>query len=133
MDNREISTFGEVINLFKQEIEIRTDFKNLETIVSQQEISLGRKFKFDISQSKLHRQFYTDTKFFNDASSKIFSEMKKREEFPNIKLETRDLEDRSLEIKIIQVDSKANQDSQSLVKETENGDFADIKESLTNR
>lgn len=132
MRNKEISTFGEVINLFKQEIEIRTDFKNLEAIFSYQKKKLGRGFRFDLSQVQLGKQFYTDTQFFSDAIGKIFSEIKKRKEYPEIELTITELSDKSIEIKIIQVGSIANKDSLSLIKEINNGDFEDIKEKIEN-
>lgn len=59
MGRKQLVTFGEVINLFKQEIEIRADFKNLEQIFLSQNIQL------DLSAAKLNtRQFYTDTQKF---------------------------------------------------------------------
>jgi len=130
VENTEISTFGEIIDLFKQEIEIRTDFKNLEPIFTIQKKKLGRAFKFNLTDVRLNRQFYTDTQEIKFVIEKIFSEIKKRKEFPVIELLIRDLEDRSLEIKIIQIDSTANKNSTELTKAIESGDFFDIKESL---
>ena len=98
----QISKFGEVINLFKQEIEIRADFKNLESIFSMQKNELG-KFKLNLASAKLsNRQFYTDTQKFSWAIAKIFSEIKKRNAFPNIEVISVELEDRSIELKITQ-------------------------------
>ena len=124
---KQIVTFGEVINLFKQEIEIRADFKNLE------QIFLSQNIKIDLSTAKIHsRQFYTDTQKFSSILSKIFGEMKKREDFIDVKVTTTELEDRSIEIKITQVDSYANKNANAMLQEVEDGDFADIKESLAN-
>ena len=124
---KQLSTFGEVINLFKQEIEIRAEFKNLEQIFLSQNIQL------DLSSAKLNtRQFYTDTQKFSSVLIKIFDEMKKREDFKNIEVSTTELDDRSIEIKIIQIDSFANKNANDMLEEVNNGDFADIKESLKN-
>ena len=124
---KQLSTFGEVINLFKQEIEIRAEFKNLEQIFLSQNIQL------DLSSAKLNtRQFYTDTQKFSSVLIKIFDEMKKREDFKNIEVSTTELDDRSIEIKIIQIDSFANKNANDMFEEVNNGDFADIKESLKN-
>lgn len=127
MGRQQLATFGEVINLFKQEIEIRADFKNLEQIFLSQNIQL------DLSAAKLNtRQFYTDTQKFSSVLSKILSEMKKRDEFPDIKVSTTELKDRSIEIQITQIGSYSNKTAQSMLKEVDDGDFADIKENLTN-
>ena len=45
---------------------------------------------------------------------------------------TNELEDRSIEIKIVQIDSISNKSASDLLKEIDDGDFADIKESLKN-
>lgn len=136
VDGGDISTFGEVIELFKQEIEVRIDFKNLESIfiVQQENLVDGRNalFQFDISNSKLQRQFYVDTQSFTNALTKIFAEIKKRKEFPNIELSTQEHDDRSLEIKIVQVDSESSKNAEDLLNEVNDGDFADIKNLLTN-
>lgn len=127
MGRKQLSTFGEVINLFKQEIEIRADLKNLEQIFLSQNIQL------DLSAAKLNtRQFYTDTQKFSSVLIKIFDEMKKREDFKNIEVTTTELDDRSIEIKIIQIDSFANKNANNMFEEVNNGDFSDIKESLKN-
>lgn len=129
----EIVTFGEVIDLFKQEIEIRTDFQSLETIFStEQEALLDEGFLIDISNSKLQRQFYTDTEKFQIAIKKIFNEIKKRKVHKTVKLETKELEDRSIEIRITQIDSSVNKDVKTLYEDIYDGDFADIKDSLSN-
>ena len=132
VDNKEISTFGEIIDLFKQEIEMRIDFKNLETFFGEkQEDLLDEDFNIDISDSKLLRQFYTDTQKFTDAVSRIFNEIKKRK-YKNIELITRELEDRSIEIIITQIGSVADKNVKTLLEDVNDGDFADIKKALTN-
>jgi len=132
VNNNEVSTFGDVINLFKQEIELRTDFKNLEPIFTTQKKKLGRLFKVDLSDAKLNRQFYSDTQKLSYAIEKIFSEIKKRKDHPLIEVKSRDLDDKSIEITITQVDSKVSESSQELLKEIEDGDFADMRELLLN-
>lgn len=72
---KQIVKFGEIINLFKQEIEIRADFENLKQIFASQNIEL------DLTSAKLNtRQFYTDTQKLSAVLNKIFAEMKKRED-----------------------------------------------------
>jgi ankyrin repeat protein len=124
---KQISTFGEVINLFKQEIEVRAEFKNLEAMIQSHNVSM------DLSGAKLaNRQFYTDTQKLSFVITKIFNEIKKRDEHDKIEVITTELEDRSIELKITQIGSYANKNGQDLLKEANDGDFADIKESLKN-
>jgi hypothetical protein len=124
---KQISTFGEVINLFKQEIEVRAEFKNLEAMIQSHNVSM------DLSGAKLaNRQFYTDTQKLSFVITKIFNEIKKRDEHDKIEVITTELEDRSIELKITQIGSYANKNGQDLLKEANDGDFADIKDSLKN-
>jgi hypothetical protein len=128
IDNQDITLFGEVINLFKQEIEIRRDFKTLHNIFAN--INLGRGFKKDIA--KLDKQFYGDVQYFVLALDKIFTEIKKRQEFKDISIFTEEVDDNIISLKIIQKGSFSNQTADELLREIENGDFADIKHYLSN-
>jgi ankyrin repeat protein len=130
---KQISTFGEIINLFKQEIEIRSDFKNLETIFNFQKNKLDSDFKLDLSTSKLSRQFYTDTQRISFALDKIFAEIGKRKEFLNLEINSIELDDRSIEIAITQIDSTSNRSENELLERAkQSGDLADIVEILKN-
>ena len=128
-----ITTFKEVINLFKQEIEIRENFKNLSTLFINQQKKLDDTFELDLSTSKLGRQFYTDTQKISSVLDRIFAEMGTRKENPNITVNTTELEDRSIEIKITQLDSNSSRSAAELLERSkESGDILEIKESLTN-
>jgi len=136
-DGEDLTTFEDIINLFKQEIEIRENFKNLKKIFDTQEekLSTGRKsiFKLDISTAKLGRQFYTDTQKFSSVLDKIFADMGTRKEYPNITVTTTELEDRSIELKITQLDSNSSRSADELLDRAKvAGDIKEIKESLTN-
>ncbi|NBK99275.1 MAG: hypothetical protein EOM50_14900 [Erysipelotrichia bacterium] len=128
---KQIATFGEVITLFKGEIEVRTDIKafNLESIFSNAFVN----FKVDYSTSKLAtRQFYTDTQKFSAVLSQIAKQMHMREDCNSLEVSSMELEDRSIEIKITQIGSYVTQNSQGMLEEVKDGDFADIKANLTN-
>jgi hypothetical protein len=64
--------------------------------------------------------------------AKIFAEMNKREEYPNIEVTNKELDDRSIEIRITQVGSFGNKNSNEMLQEIEDGDFADLEANLTN-
>lgn len=133
VDNKPLSTFGAVVNLFKQEIEMRTDFKNLENLFSQkQEELLIEDINMEINSSELKRQFYMDTQKFSYAINKIFDEILKRKEYKNVQLTTKELKDRSIEIRITQIESTANKSANELMRDINDGDFAEIKDALTN-
>ncbi|MFW3342089.1 ankyrin repeat domain-containing protein [Aliarcobacter butzleri] len=135
-EGRDLTTFKDVINLFKQEIEIRENFKNLETLFTTQKNKLGTGrnsiFNLDLSTAKLNRQFYTDVEKFSNVVDKIFGEIKIRKDFPNLEVITTEFEDRSIEIKIVHIDSISNKSASDLLKEIEDGDFAEIKANLQN-
>lgn len=135
-EGNDLTTFKDVINLFKQEIEIRENFKNLETLFTTQKNKLGRGrnsiFNLDLSTAKLNRQFYTDVEKFSNVVDKIFGEIEIRKDFPNLEVITTEFEDRSIEIKIVHIDSFSNKSASDLLKDIEDGDFAEIKLNLQN-
>lgn len=116
MGRKQIATFGEIVDLFKQEIEVKATYH----IASLPDIEFSK------------RDFYTDTQKFSTAIAKIFKQMKS-EEYPQIEVSNKELlEDRSIEIKITQVGSPGDKNAESMLQEINDGDFADIKEALTN-
>lgn len=136
-NGKDLTVFKDIVDLFKQEIEIRIDFENLRSIFIYEENRLvsGRDsiFTLDLSAAQLARQFYTDAQKLSGTISKIFNQIKIRKEYPNIIVTTQELEeDRSIVLKITQIGSSAHCNAKDLLEEVKNGDFADIKESLTN-
>jgi ankyrin repeat protein len=122
--------FEDIINEFKHQIEIRKNDNILENIFIQQRKKLGRKFKVELIKLK-GKTFYTDVEKFKNALDKIFYEISQRQEFQNITVEDSE-NSRYLEIKITQIDSLSNTSAENMLKEAQDGDFADIKSSLTN-
>jgi len=131
VDNQTIATFGEVITLFKKEIEIRNDSNMLENIFLAQKRKLGRAFKMELIKLK-GRSFYTDVESFQNAIDRLFQEIQKRKEHKSIKVEVIEPDAQSIEIVITQIGSKANRDIKEMVDEVEDGDFKMLKETLTN-
>ena len=122
--------FGEDINRFKQEIEIRKESNILENIFL--DIEEGFDSEHEIEMIKLKgKQFYTDTAKFKVVLKKIFSEIEKREP-KQIIVEATDPKGEYIDISITHIGSFASQDGDSMLGEAEDGDFADIKNSLKN-
>ena len=131
MDRRtKLTKFGEIIDLFKQEIEIRRDFKNLTTIFERINDNLGN--DFNLTTQKLERQFYTDVEKLTITLDKIFDGMKKHSNYKDIEVIANESEDGTIELRITQVGSPSTLSSEKLLAEVEDGDFADIKANLTN-
>ena len=116
MGRKQIHYFGEIVDLFKQEIEVRAGYQ----ITSMPNVEFSR------------RDFYTDTQNFATVIAKIFDEMHKHKEFEQIEVSNKELEDRSIEIKITQVGSFGDKNASDMLQEIHDGDFADIKKALTN-
>ncbi|MEA2018920.1 MAG: ankyrin repeat domain-containing protein [Campylobacterota bacterium] len=129
-----IKKFEDVINLFKQEIEIRSEFKNLSKIFNIQKENLNSNFIFEPSKSKLDKQFYTDTYNFSQAINLMFKEFNKREEFNHIEVITNQNENSYIEITITQNGSTSSQSIDEVLKKIESngGDMGNIKTLLTN-
>ena len=125
-----LTTFGDVIKLFKQEIEIRRDFGNLNAIFENIQSEIGNEFV--LSTQKLERQFYTDVEMFTRALDKIFDGIKKHSDYKEVEVSTTEFDDGSIELKIIHLNSFSSINAVDLFKESLDGDFADIREVLKN-
>jgi len=130
INSKTITTFGEIINLFKREIEIRNENNMLESIFLEHQKKLGRKFSVELIKLK-GRTFYTDVEKLQDAIGRIFEEIKKRDAY-EIHIEVVEPNSESIELKIKQLNSSANRSSKEMLKEVNDGDFKIIKENLTN-
>ncbi len=131
LDRRtKLTKFGEVIELFKQEIETRRDFKNLTTVFERINDNLGN--DFNLSTQKLVRQFYTDVEKVTSTLDKIFDSIKKHSDYKDIEVIANEFEDGTIELRITQVGSPSTLSAEKLFAEVDDGDFADIKASLTN-
>jgi len=131
VDGKTILTFGDVIVLFKREIEIRNENNMLENIFMQEKKKLGREFKVELIKLK-GRSFYTDVEKFRYAIEKIFEEIQKREEFKNIKVEVVEPKSEYMELKITQLTSTANRSAKDMLNEVKDGDFKMLKDNLKN-
>lgn len=132
IDNDEdISTFGDVINVFKRQIEIRKeDYSTLEEIFIDLEESLPD--NFGVNKTKLEgKTFYMDVNAFKDALKNIFSEIEKRDFF-NIEINATNTTGEYIDLLIIQKDSLGQQSAKEMLKEVEDGNFAGIKKLLSN-
>jgi len=90
-------------------------------------------FVLDLANAKLSRQFYTDVEKFSNALDKIFSDINIRTEYQNVEVTTTELEDRSIEIKITQINSTSSRSAEELLERANiAGDISEIKKSLNN-
>ncbi len=103
----------------------------LENIFLLQKKKLGRKFKLELIKLK-GRSFYTDVEKFVNSIDRIFNEMKKRDNFKQIKVEAFEPSAEYIEIKIIQFTSEAGRSAEEMLKESENGDWKILKDNLNN-
>ncbi len=131
VDNKTITTFGEIINLFKREIEIRNENNMLESIFLEYQKKLGRKFSVDLIKLK-GRTFYTDVEKFQESVGRIFEEIKKRNDAHKIRIEVVEPNAEFIELKITQLNSFANRSAKEMLEEVDDGDFKILKENLIN-
>ena len=130
IDGKTLSTFGDIIGLFKKEIEIRNENNMLEDIfINQKEKYLG---KLKITLNKLKgRSFYTNVEKFELTINKIFEEIIKRD-FVHVKVKVVEVDNKSIEIVIVQESSEAGRSAKEMLDEVENGDFKMLKDNLKN-
>ena len=80
IEGKTITSFGEVINIFKQEIQIRNENNILEKIFrsKKKELLYECSGVFEIETLKIKgKSFYTDVEKFKNVIDRIFSEIKK--------------------------------------------------------
>ena len=75
--------------------------------------------------------FYTDVQHLKNGLAKIFEEIAKRTQYPQIKIEAnKNISEGYIDISIIHIESFSNKESIELLAEVEDGDFSDIKKSF---
>ena len=136
VNNQTLKTFGEVITLFKQEIQIRRENNVLENIFIDIEERLDEElegvFEFELVKLK-GKTFYTDVMVFKDVLHRIFEMVKLQPKHNKIKIMIEeDSNDSYYELKIIQEDSLSGKSAKEMLDIVNGGDFSTIKESLTN-
>jgi len=134
INSGDINLFGEVIKLFKQEIQIRRESNILDTYFIDKEDELDQEYEFEIETINLEaKEFYTDTEKFIKVLDKIFKQFEDNNEFKKITVEI--IEDKNgkyYDLKITQHNSFSGKSAIQLLKKINCGDFASIKENLTN-
>lgn len=128
VNGKVIENFYDVaMSVFKNEIEIRTENHRLEKIFREFQKKLGS--DFDVKLDGLRgKDFYTDVHWLNKALSLIFEEIKKRYTHREVTISAKQEEE--LEIRIVHVGSVPEKESSELLKETNDGDFEAIRNSL---
>ncbi|MBP3193999.1 hypothetical protein [Natronogracilivirga saccharolytica] len=136
------SNFGDVINHFKNEIEVREEGNQLRKLVIDELkraslLSPSSEFNRPILQNLESKTFYTDVQWFRSAIALIFKEIKKRrdelEECKDITIEA--LEDKeSVVLKIVHYNSFSEGNSIKVNNKLTSigGDFDSIKDKLMN-
>ena len=137
LNNSSISTFGEVINLFKQEIQVRNENNALENILIDIEEKLDDKYEgiFEIEMINLKgKSFYIDTEIFRDVLlNRVFKDIEKRQEFNKIIVEVLPNSVKNYhELHIVQLGSQANRSAEEMLEIVSGGDSSIIKNSLVN-
>jgi hypothetical protein len=123
--------FDKEIERFKNTIEIRTERDYLEEIFLDIEEHMTSEHQITTKGLK-GKQFYTDVDRFKLALKKVFHEIEKREQYPNIEVIAKNETGEYVDIFITHIDSFASISCKELLKEAEDGDFADIKNLLQN-
>lgn len=131
----EISKFGDIIRIFKDEIEVRPEesaLYNLFADLRRKYLSLD--FRVVLNENLKGKQFYTDVHDFKRAVSKIFREISVRTMYPNVSISADNFPQHGYTIiEILHHESYSSEkSSEEIMKEIYDGDFADIIKYLEN-
>ena len=129
---KSIQKFKQIIDLFKNEIEVRED--NLFKIFDEKHYDyLSVDFEEPIFNNFEHKSFYTDVQWFKKALNLIFEAIQKRPQYPRVEYRVIDNTDQSMSIYITHKDSYCTGRSIEDPKfNLSTGDFSSIKEILFN-
>jgi hypothetical protein len=131
----EISKFGDVVKIFKEEIEIRPEESALYNLFAElRRKHLGFDFHVTLDDSLKGKQFYTDVQTFKRALNKIFIDISRRTVNPNVTISAKNYpEEKYTLIEILHEGSYSHQkSSEEMIEEIKDGDFSDILENLKN-
>jgi hypothetical protein len=131
----EISKFGDVIRIFKNEIEIRPEESALYNLFADlRRKYLGLDFRVVINDNLKGKQFYTDVHDLKRALSKIFREISVRTMHPNVTISANNFPQYGYTIiEILHHESYCiDKSSEEIIQEIYDGDFADIIKYLEN-
>lgn len=129
INGKTISTFEDVCNVFKNEIEIRDDGKLSMLLEELEEEILG--FDFEVEYKNLTNvSFYTDVEYLKNGLVKIFEQFKDdtRKNYVNIVIEAiPDENGKYIDLLITQIGSNMSKSPDVLKDEIKDGDFQDIR------
>ena len=131
VDGRTINTFGKIIELFKQEIEIRDDFKTMLNIIEEIEDKFDT-LDINYDDKKINQQFYTDTQSIKETLDKIFTQIEQREDHNQVNILLSYPDSDYYELKITHKDSFSSLNGKDLFDENKSGDFDEIQKLLLN-
>ncbi len=139
IEGKTINTFGDLIKLFKREIQIRTgklkcikENNMLKNIFKNINKNHTFDFKLDFTDMKMN-QVYTDIAVFKSVIMILFKQFTEESDYKTIKIEScEDCDDKYYVLKVIQVGSFSNRTATQMEEIVEGGDFSRIKENLTN-
>lgn len=130
VENKTISSFLDVVEIFKKEIEIRSSENQLKKFFNKKRRALGPDFNIKIEKLE-GIDFYTDVQWFERAINHIFDEIKIRAQHPNVTvLAKKNTETKTVEIIISQISSISNKTVDEMKKEIDDGNFQEIYNSL---
>jgi len=132
IDGKSIDRFSDIVEIFKNEIEIRSDNNQLKKLfISKQKEYLG--FDFNVEFINLEGvDFYTDVQHLDFGLNEIFKEIQKRKVFPKVSIEAiKKIDEGFIELYITHIDSFPHKTKEEMIKEVEDGDFSKIKEKFT--
>lgn len=125
INNKKLYDFMDVVEVFKNEIEIRSSVDRFNQIILEKRKYLGADFKVKkINTDNIG--FFTDVQWFELGLLNIFEEIKKRIHYPNIIIDVKKNID-NYEIRIIQQNSLPLKKAEDMFKEVNSGNFLEIK------
>jgi hypothetical protein len=127
-----IDRFSDVINIFKNEIEIRSDKNQLKKIFRNLKKTLKSDFILSIDVSLEGVEFYTDVESFKESLVLIFKMMQERESSPQIKVWAEKFIDQGyIELYITQITSSTRKEPQEIINKIQKDDGGDMGKILS--
>ena len=133
INGKDIEKFGDIVELFKQEIEVKSDLISLKKIFREVvKKNLGSDFKIIYGEELETVDFYTDVQWLKIGLKQIFEEIKKRTQHSNISIfSTSYTEKKYIEIRIIQEGSSSDRESKEMFERADKkGNISEMKKAF---
>jgi len=135
INDKQLSYFSDVVDVFKNEIEFREENNQLyQLLLKLRKDILGYDFKIELPDDIKGLSFYTDVAWVSNGIKKIFEAIRSRPQYNTVRIKVlRNFTENFIEINIIHVNSRCNRTIEDpRIINCDSGDLSDLRKIFRN-